>query len=169
MSVNGFRVAAAARVLRGCTPESSPLQWPSPALNGSALPWSPLGANISTLQDSLHGTGCWVAPPLRRESSASPHPVARMQREPATWLSGDYHDRTCTSKLLVPFRAHQRVVRSSCNFGLGTSGLYGNFVALKLGEARSILGLEIRIALKVSKVAGRSKESFAKVEDEYEG
>jgi hypothetical protein len=43
--------------------------------------------------------------------SASAPPVTREHWEPATWPSGDYHDRTCTGKLSVPFRAHQRSVR----------------------------------------------------------
>ncbi len=47
--------------------------------------------------------------------SASPPPVAREQWEPATWLSGDAHDRTFICKLPVPFRAHQQVVRRPSN------------------------------------------------------
>jgi hypothetical protein len=30
--------------------------------------------------------------------------------EPATWLSGDAHDRTCTGKQTMVFRAHRREV-----------------------------------------------------------
>ena len=40
---------------------SSRLPWPSPSLTSSALPCSPLGANLSTLQDSLHVAGCGFA------------------------------------------------------------------------------------------------------------
>jgi hypothetical protein len=40
---------------------SSPLPWPSLSLKSSALPCSPFGANISTLQDSLYVTGCGFA------------------------------------------------------------------------------------------------------------
>jgi hypothetical protein len=43
-------------------PGSSPLLWPSPCMKGSAPSCSPCGANISTLQDSLHVTGCCFAP-----------------------------------------------------------------------------------------------------------
>jgi hypothetical protein len=43
-------------------PGSSPLPWPSLSLTSSALPCSPFRANISTLQDSLHVTGCGFAP-----------------------------------------------------------------------------------------------------------
>ena len=31
-------------------------------------PLLPCGANMSTLQDSLHGTGCWFAPPSQRDT-----------------------------------------------------------------------------------------------------
>jgi hypothetical protein len=40
---------------------SSHLPWPSLSLTSSAPPSSPLGANISTLQDSLYATGCGFA------------------------------------------------------------------------------------------------------------
>ena len=40
---------------------SSHLPWPSLSLTSSALPGSPCGANISTLQDSLYVTGCGFA------------------------------------------------------------------------------------------------------------
>ena len=96
--------------LGAASPDSSPLPWPSRSLKRSALPCSPLGANMSTLQDSLNGTGCWFAPPSQRDTPLR-HPVTPVQREPAPRLSGDYRDRTCTGKLSVPFRAHQRVVR----------------------------------------------------------
>jgi len=41
---------------------SSPLPWPSLSLSSSAPSFSPCGANISTLQDSLDVTGCCFAP-----------------------------------------------------------------------------------------------------------
>jgi hypothetical protein len=51
---------------------------------------------MSALQDSLHGTDYEVAL-LSQENTALHHTtVAQVQRQPATWLSGDYHDRTCT-------------------------------------------------------------------------
>ena len=54
--------------LGAASPDSSPLPWPSLSLKSSALPCSPLGANMSTLQDSLDGTGCWFAPPSQRDT-----------------------------------------------------------------------------------------------------
>jgi len=42
-------------------PGSSRLPWPSLCMTSSALPCSPLGANLSTLQDSLYVTGCGFA------------------------------------------------------------------------------------------------------------
>jgi hypothetical protein len=54
--------------LGAASPDSSPLPWPSRSLKRSALPCSPLGANMSTLQDSLNGTGCWFAPPSQRDT-----------------------------------------------------------------------------------------------------
>jgi len=50
-------------------PGSAPLPWPSPSLNSSAPSCSPLGANISTLQDSLDVTGCCFAPLPQRVTS----------------------------------------------------------------------------------------------------
>ena len=56
-------------------PGSSPLPWPSLSLKSSALPCSPTGANISTLlceallRHSLYVTGCWFAPPSRRDTT----------------------------------------------------------------------------------------------------
>jgi hypothetical protein len=54
--------------LGAASPDSSPLPWPSRSLKRSALPCSPLGAHMSTLQDSLNGTGCWCAPPSQRDT-----------------------------------------------------------------------------------------------------
>ena len=42
-------------------PGSSHLPWPSLSLTSSALPRSPFGANLSTLQDSLYVAGCGFA------------------------------------------------------------------------------------------------------------
>jgi hypothetical protein len=36
--------------------------------------------------------------------------VTPRQWEPATWLSGDYHDRTSIGESSGPFKAHQRFV-----------------------------------------------------------
>jgi len=44
-------------------PGSSRLPWPSLSLTSSALPGSPSGANLSTLQDSLDVAGCGFALP----------------------------------------------------------------------------------------------------------
>jgi hypothetical protein len=44
--------------------------------------------------------------------AASPHQLTPGHREPATRLSGDDRDRTCTGQWSVPFRAHQRLVSS---------------------------------------------------------
>ena len=38
--------------------------------------------------------------------SAFTPPVARGHEELATWLSGDYHDRTSTGKLIQTFKTH---------------------------------------------------------------
>jgi hypothetical protein len=43
--------------------------------------------------------------------AASAPSVAQEPWEPATWLSGDYHDRTFTGKQTVTFKAHHAVVR----------------------------------------------------------
>ena len=44
-------------------PGSSRLPWPSLRMTSSALPCSPLGANLSALQDLLYATGCDFALP----------------------------------------------------------------------------------------------------------
>ena len=49
---------------------------------------------------------------LRPEGYAASAPsVAQEHWEPATWLSGDDHDRTFTGKPTVTFKAHHAVVR----------------------------------------------------------
>ena len=58
--VPAFRPPYAEEFFEGAFPDSSPLPWPSPGLNGSALPW-PLRVNITTLQGSLHVTDYWGA------------------------------------------------------------------------------------------------------------
>lgn len=58
----------AGECLGAAAPDASPLPWPSRSLQRSALPCSPLGAHMSTRQDSLDGTGCWFAPPSQRET-----------------------------------------------------------------------------------------------------
>ena len=65
MTFRTFRSPYAEEFFEAAAPESSPLPWPSRSLKRSALPGSPCGANISTLQDSLHGTDCSFAPPSR--------------------------------------------------------------------------------------------------------
>jgi hypothetical protein len=50
-------------------PGSSHLPWPSPRMKSSALPSSPIGANISTLQDSLHVAGCGFALPSQEDTT----------------------------------------------------------------------------------------------------
>jgi len=54
-------------------PGSSHLPWPSLRMTSSALPCPPFGANISTLQGSLYVTGCWFAPPSRRDTALQHH------------------------------------------------------------------------------------------------
>ena len=58
--VPAFRPTYAEEFFEVAFPDSSPLPWPSPGLNGSALP-CPLRVNITTLQGSLHVTDYWVA------------------------------------------------------------------------------------------------------------
>lgn len=58
--VPAFRPPYAEEFFEVAFPDSSPLPWPSPGLNGSALP-CPLRVNITTLQGSLHVTDYWVA------------------------------------------------------------------------------------------------------------
>jgi len=50
-------------------PGSSRLPWPSLCMTSSALPCSPSGANLSTLQGLLYAAGCWFAPPSRRHTT----------------------------------------------------------------------------------------------------
>jgi len=54
-------------------PGSSRLPWPSLSLTSSALPGSPSGANLSTLQDSLCVAGCGFAL-LSQEVTTLPWP-----------------------------------------------------------------------------------------------
>ena len=71
MALTAFPAArspSAGEVLGAASPASSPLPWPSRSLQRSALPGSPRGANMSTLQASLDGTGGWVAPPAQRDT-----------------------------------------------------------------------------------------------------
>ena len=68
MAVPTFRSPYAAEFFGAARPESSPLPWPSRSMKRWALRWSPCGANISALQDCLHGTDCWFAPPPQRNT-----------------------------------------------------------------------------------------------------
>jgi hypothetical protein len=42
----------------------------------------------------------------QRISSASTQPVTQLHRDLATWLSGDYQDRTFTGEHTATFKAH---------------------------------------------------------------
>ena len=68
-------------------PGSSRLPWLSLSLTSSALPCSPSGANISTLQGSLYVTGCGFALPFRRiqRFSTISHPIALVACYVASW------------------------------------------------------------------------------------
>ena len=68
-----FRSPYAGGFFEAARPDSSPLPWPSRSLKRSAPACSPCGANMSTLQDSLHGTDCRVAP-LPQGDTALHHP-----------------------------------------------------------------------------------------------
>ena len=70
-------------------------------VSGSALPFP---------YDDAAGFPSWYGL-LSRTSfseaySASTPPVTRGHGELATWLSGDYHDRTSTGKLIQTFKTH---------------------------------------------------------------
>lgn len=64
-TVPAFHSPYAGEFFEAAFPDSSPLPWPSKCTNFSALPCSPEGANMTTLQDSLHGTDCRFAPLFR--------------------------------------------------------------------------------------------------------
>lgn len=63
MAFPAFRSPYAGGFFEAAFPESLPLPWPSRSLKRSAPSCSPCGANMSTLQDSLHGTDCSFALP----------------------------------------------------------------------------------------------------------
>lgn len=65
MTVPAFHSPYAGEFLEAALPESSPLPWPSRYMKRSALPCSPEGVNMTTLQDSLHGTDYRLAPPVQ--------------------------------------------------------------------------------------------------------
>ena len=73
MAVPAFRSPYAGGFFEAARPESSPLPWPSRYMKRSAPSWSPCGANMSALQDSLYGTDCGVALPSQ-EDTALHHP-----------------------------------------------------------------------------------------------
>jgi len=60
---------------------------------------------LTKRQDSLYVTDCCFAPLPQRHSPLQ-HPVGHW--EVATWLSGDYHDRTFTGEQAVTFKAHHK-------------------------------------------------------------
>jgi hypothetical protein len=95
MALPAFRSPYAEEFFEAASPDPSPLPWPSRSLKRSALLCSPFRANISTLQDSLYGTDYRVAPPSQSQLRFTTWCHHR-QWELATWLSGDYHDRTST-------------------------------------------------------------------------
>ena len=69
------------RVLRGCTPSSSPRPWPSPqhARLGSRL--VPCGWLFTTRQASLHAADWWVAPSKRGlDPALRPRDLSRRRR-----------------------------------------------------------------------------------------
>ena len=89
-------------------PGSSHLPWPSLSLTSSALPGSPSGANLSTLQDSLYVAGCGFAL-LSQEVTTLQH--LRSPRSTGCLLRGCL---TIAATGLAPtsrrqlFRTHQR-------------------------------------------------------------
>ena len=81
MTFPTFRFPYAGEFFEAASPESSSLPWPSRCMKRSAFPFSPLRANISTLQNSLYGTDCWFALPsqeriLRFTTPGRPDAVA---------------------------------------------------------------------------------------------
>ena len=72
MALPTFRSPYAGGFFEAARPESSPLPWPSRQMKRSAPSWSPCGANMSALQDSLHGTDYGVAL-LSQEDTALRH------------------------------------------------------------------------------------------------
>jgi len=97
-------------VLRGC---------PSSVFASSmAFAWlERLGSPLS-LAGSHHGAagftsccGLLCCTSFPEGYAASAPSVAQEHWEPATWLSGDYHDRTFTGKQTVTFKAHHAMVR----------------------------------------------------------
>ena len=69
MALPAFRSPYAGGFFEAARPESSPLPWPSRSLKRSAPSWSPCGANMSTLQDSLDGTDYGVALPSQEDTA----------------------------------------------------------------------------------------------------
>lgn len=84
MAVPAFRSPYAGGLFEAAAPGSSPLPWPSREMKRSAPSCSPCGANMSTLQDSLHGTDYWVALPPQEPTalhhSRSPSRSGRLLR-----------------------------------------------------------------------------------------
>lgn len=90
----------AGEFLGAARPGFSPLPWPSLRMKGSALPCSPLGANIST----LHRPGTRAAPR-----------VAQKHWLPATRRPDPYHDGPLTGLQTTASRTHQAVVGRPCS------------------------------------------------------
>jgi hypothetical protein len=66
-AVTAFRPPYAEEFFEAARPESSPLPWPSPGMNGSAL-LCPLRVTITALQGSRPVADSCVAPPSRRDT-----------------------------------------------------------------------------------------------------
>ena len=96
MALPAFRSPYAGGFFEAARPESSPLPWPSRQMKRSAPPCSPCGAYHVGAAGFPSWYGLRSCAPFTGGYCASPHPVAQVQRQPATWLSGDYHDRTST-------------------------------------------------------------------------
>ena len=90
-----FRSPYLRRVLRGCNPESSPLLLPSLCMISSAPSFPETGEH----HDAAGFTLCYgllIYIPFTGTYSAWAPSITRKHWKIATWLSGDYHDRTCT-------------------------------------------------------------------------
>jgi hypothetical protein len=143
--VPAFRPPYAEEFFEGAFPDSSPLPWPSPGLNGSALPW-PLRVNITTLQGSLHVTDYWGAR-LSQEDTPLQHlwsPRALGACDVALWRlpRPDLH-RLADGDLSRHTRPGLGPVRrcfgrlSSVFFCLGAACVFGHHLCLR---TRVVLG-----------------------------
>ncbi len=104
MAVPAFRSPYAGGFFEAALPDSSPLPWPSRRMKRSAPACSPCGANISALQDSLHGTDYRLAP-LSQGDTALRHP--RSPRSSGGLLRGSLAITTTG----LPPASHQNLSR----------------------------------------------------------